>query len=411
MEQVTAIVIGAGARGNVYSKYEKEHPDQLRIVAVAEPKQDRREQFCQAYDIPPEMSFTSWEELLARPRLADAALICTLDDMHTAPALAALERGYHILLEKPMSNNEAECRAIARAAKEDGRVLSVCHVLRYTPFYRTIKRLIDEGQIGEVASLCQIENVGYWHQAHSFVRGNWRQSKTSVMILQKSCHDIDILLWLAGQRCTKVASFGSLRHFDAAHAPAGAPARCTDGCPHSGECPYYAPGIYLTDDIGWPTDAITTDLSYEGRLKALREGPYGRCVYHCDNDVVDRQVVSLEFDGGAVASFTMTAFTTDMARQLKVCGTRGQITADMNTDTILLHRFGEAQARQIELEAPPKTNNYGHGGGDYFLMQDFVRAVRRQDAETLSSAQASLQSHLVCLAAERSRLRGTVEVL
>ena len=99
----------------------------------------------------------------------------------------------------------------------------------------------------------------------------------------------------------------------------------------------------------------------------------------------------------------MTAFTTDMARQLKVCGTKGQITADMNTNTILLHRFGEAKARQIALEAPPQTNNYGHGGGDYFLMQDFVQAVRQAKSDTLSSAQASLQSHLICFAAERSR--------
>lgn len=403
MKQVSAIVIGAGARGQVYAKYAAEHPDRLRILAVAEPKQDRRELFCRAYGIPPELAFTSWEELLARPQMANAALICTLDDMHTAPALAALRQGYHILLEKPMSNKEAECRAIARAAEESGRILSVCHVLRYTPFYRTIKRLIDEGQIGQVASLCQIENVGYWHQAHSFVRGNWRSSKVSPMILQKSCHDIDILLWLAGQRCTQVASFGSLRHFDAAHAPAGAPERCTDGCPHSEACPYYAPKIYLTDNVGWPTDMLTTDLSYEGRLKALREGPYGRCVYRCDNDVVDRQVVILAFDKGAVANFTMTAFTTDMARQLKVCGTKGQITADMNTNTILLHRFGEAKARQIALEAPPQTNNYGHGGGDYFLMQDFVQAVRQAKSDTLSSAQASLQSHLICFAAERSR--------
>lgn len=300
MNQVTAILIGAGARGQIYARYAQEHPEELRIIAVAEPKADRRALMCRAYGIPADRAFSNWEDLMARPQMADAALICTLDDMHTEPTLAALKQGYHVLLEKPMSNSETECRAIAAAAEEAQRVLSVCHVLRYTPFYRTIKQLIDDGQVGEVASLSQVENVGYWHHAHSFVRGNWRCSEqTSPMILQKSCHDMDILLWLSGQRCTRVSSFGSLHHFDAAHAPQDAPLRCTDGCPHSVVCPYDAGKIYLTDNVGWPTEMLTTDLSREGRLKALREGPYGRCVYHCDNDVVDRQVVNLEFDNGA----------------------------------------------------------------------------------------------------------------
>lgn len=400
MNQVTAILIGAGARGQIYARYAQEHPEELRIMAVAEPKADRRALMCRAYGIPADRAFSNWENLLARPQMADAALICTLDDMHTEPTLAALKQGYHVLLEKPMSNSETECRAIAAAAEEAQRVLSVCHVLRYTPFYRTIKQLIDDGQVGEVASLSQVENVGYWHHAHSFVRGNWRCSEqTSPMILQKSCHDMDILLWLSGQRCTRVSSFGSLHHFDAAHAPQDAPLRCTDGCPHSVVCPYDAGKIYLTDNVGWPTD-----LSREGRLKALREGPYGRCVYHCDNDVVDRQVVNLEFDNGAVAGFTMTAFTTDMARQLKVCGTKGQITADMNANTVSLHRFGESGPREITLETPPQTNNYGHGGGDYYLMRDFVRAVQSGGDGNLSSARVSLQSHLICFAAERSRV-------
>ena len=400
MNPVTAILIGAGARGQIYARYAQEHPEELRIIAVAEPKADRRALMCRAYGIPADRAFSNWEDLMARPQMADAALICTLDDMHTEPTLAALKQGYHVLLEKPMSNSETECRAIAAAAEEAQRVLSVCHVLRYTPFYRTIKQLIDDGQVGEVASLSQVENVGYWHHAHSFVRGNWRCSEqTSPMILQKSCHDMDILLWLSGQRCTRVSSFGSLHHFDAAHAPQDAPLRCTDGCPHSVVCPYDAGKIYLTDNVGWPTEMLTTDLSREGRLKALREGPYGRCVYHCDNDVVDRQVVN-----GAVASFTMTAFTTDMARQLKVCGTKGQITADMNANTVSLHRFGESGPREITLETPPQTNNYGHGGGDYYLMRDFVRAIQSGGDGNLSSARVSLQSHLICFAAERSRV-------
>ena len=406
MVPVTAVVLGAGSRGEIYAGYALAHPEELKIVAVAEPRRDRRERLADAHGIAPEHRFASWEELLAQPRLADAAFVCTLDGMHTAPALLALEKGYHILLEKPMSNTEEECRAIEAAARRADRVMAVCHVLRYTPFYQAIKALVDAGEIGEVCAAAQIENVGYWHQAHSFVRGNWRSSRdTSPMLLQKSCHDMDILLWLVGRDCRRVSSFGSLGRFTAENAPAGAPKRCLDGCPHSESCPYYAPKIYLTGKTGWPVDVLTTDLTPEGIRKALEEGPYGRCVYRCDNDVVDRQVVNLEFDGGAVASFVMTAFTADFSRQLKLLGTAGQIQADMGTREIVLHRFGE-EPRRIPL--PDDGEESGHGGGDYGLVGDFLATVRG-GGESRSSARASLQSHLICFAAERSRLRGTVE--
>lgn len=406
MAPATAVVLGAGSRGEIYAGYALAHPEELKIVAVAEPRRDRRERLADAHGIAPEHRFASWEELLAQPRLADAAFVCTLDGMHTAPALLALEKGYHILLEKPMSNTEEECRAIEAAARRADRVMAVCHVLRYTPFYQTIKALVDAGEIGEVCAAAQIENVGYWHQAHSFVRGNWRSSReTSPMLLQKSCHDMDILLWLVGRDCLRVSSFGSLRRFTAENAPAGAPARCLDGCPHSESCPYYAPRIYLTGKTGWPVDVLTTDLTPEGIRRALEEGPYGRCVYRCDNDVVDRQVVDLEFEGGAVASFVMTAFTADFSRQLKLLGTAGQIQADMGTKEIVLHRFGEEPRRIPLAEGGEKS---GHGGGDYGLVGDFLATVRG-GGESRSSARASLQSHLICFAAERSRLRGTVE--
>lgn len=405
MRPITAVVLGAGSRGDIYASYALAHPEELEIVAVAEPRPDRLRQFAEKHQLPPERCFTSWEALLAQPKLADAAFVCTMDDMHTAPALQALAQGYHILLEKPMSNSEEECRAIEAAAREADRVMAVCHVLRYTPFYQTIKALIDRGGIGQVCAVTQIENVGYWHQAHSFVRGNWRNSReTSPMLLQKSCHDMDILLWLVGRDCLRVSSFGSLRHFTAENAPAGAPARCLDGCPHSGSCPYYAPKIYLTGKTGWPVDVVTTDLTPAGIEKALREGPYGRCVYHCDNDVVDRQVVELEFDGGAVGSFVMTAFTADFSRQLKIMGTRGQIQADMGTKEIVLHPFGQ-EAEVIPLDMGSEAS--GHGGGDFGLVRDFL-TVLRHGGESRSSARASLQSHLICFAAERSRLEGRV---
>ena len=401
MKPITAVVLGAGSRGSTYAGFAKEFPQELQIVAVAEPRDDRRNMLAGELGIPEANRYSSWQDLLAQPKMADCAFVCTLDDDHTAPAIRAMELGYHLLLEKPMSNTEAECRLIADTARQTGRTLAVCHVLRYTPFYMTLKNLIGRGEIGEVVAINQIENVGYWHQAHSFVRGNWRTVReTSPMLLQKSCHDMDIILWLMGKDCRRVQSFGSLRHFTAEHAPEGAPERCLDGCPHADTCPYYAPRLYMDmTRTGWPVDVITTDLSETGRRKALEEGPYGRCVYRCDNDVVDRQVVNLEFEDGAVATFTMTAFSADFSRQLKIFGTKGQITADMGTKEIILHRFGEEKKTIPMLEGVEKS---GHGGGDYGIMRDFLH-ILKNGGESRTSAAVSLQSHLICFAAERSR--------
>ena len=405
MKPITAVVIGAGSRGSIYAGYAKDHPEELNIIAIAEPRRDRLDALAEEVGVPAEHRFDCWETLLSQPKMADCAFICTLDDDHTAPAIKAMDRGYHILLEKPMSNREMECRQIAETARKTNRTLAVCHVLRYTPFYMTLKALIDKGKVGQVTTINQIENVGYWHQAHSFVRGNWRSTReTSPMILQKSCHDIDIILWLMGSTCTRVQSFGSLRHFTAENAPSGAAKRCLD-CPHAETCPYSAPKLYLDmDRTGWPIDVITTDLSLEGRRKALEDGPYGRCVYYCDNDVVDRQVVNMEFENGGVATFTMTGLSADFSRQLKIFGTEGQIQADMGTKEIVLHRFGEDP---ISIPLDIGTEASGHGGGDYGIMADFLR-ILREGGESRSSAEASLQSHLICFAAERSRKEHTV---
>lgn len=405
-KKVTAVVLGAGSRGNAYAEYSLNRPEELEIVAVAEPDEKKREKFAAQYHILPENCYNSWEELLSLPRMADAAFICTMDEMHTLPATRALSLGYHVLLEKPMSNSREECVLIEKAARESGKVLTVCHVLRYTSFYRTLKKLIEDGEVGEVQTIDQIENVGYWHQAHSFVRGNWRNSdETSPMILQKSCHDLDIISWLIDRPCTYVSSFGSLGHFTAAHRPAGAPDNCMEGCPASEECPYYAPKVYLNGKTGWPVDVVTTDLTPEGITKALKEGPYGRCVYACDNNVVDHEVVNMEYEGGATASFTMTAFTADFTREIKILGTKGQIRADMEKREILLHRFWEEEKR-IPL-AEDEADEFGHGGGDFGIVQSFIGLINGEGSN-LTSAGASLQSHLMCFAAEKSRLEHRV---
>ncbi len=408
MKKITAILLGAGARGNIYAHYARECPEEFQIVGVAEPDRARREQFVEEYGIAPEHACESWEQLLGQPKFADACLVCTLDDMHTKPAVQALTMGYHVLLEKPMASTEAECRQIEQAASGSGLVLSVCHVLRYTPFYSKIKQLLDEGVLGQMLCIQQIENVGYWHQAHSFVRGNWNNSETtSPMLLQKSCHDMDIISWLMDSRCSRVSSFGSLTHFKPENAPRKAPARCLDGCPAAGICPYYAPRFYLehprAEKDGF-VSAITTDTTRKGILEALESGPYGRCVYHCDNNVVDHQVVNLEFENTGTASFVMTAFTQDCNRTLKIMGTRGELIGDMEKNEIVYQVFGAPDPVHITVEMPKVKNSYNHGGGDFFLIRDFVRAVQADEtAQNKTTAAQSLQAHLMCFAAEKAR--------
>lgn len=406
MKKITAVVIGAGNRGEAYGSYALENPSELQFVAVAEPDRARREKFQQLHGIKDEMCFDGWETLLKQPKLADAAFICTQDGMHYEPAVLASKKGYHILLEKPMSNNVNECIEMGKIAKENKIVFSICHVLRYTNYFSYLKRILNEGKIGELVSIQHNENVSYWHHAHSFVRGNWRNSKeTSPMILAKSCHDIDLLLWLAGADCVKVSSFGGLFHFKEENAPKGAPKRCLDGCPAKHECPYYAPKMYLTKEVGWPTSTISNDSSIEARTKALKEGPYGRCVYFCDNDVVDHQVVNFEFANGVTASFTMSAFTYDGNRTFRLMGTKGEIKGTLEKNEIEINDFLTGTREVVQI----KKATDGHSGGDFGLVRNFIELVQKNDGtKSITSADLSVQSHVIAFAAEKSRLENKV---
>lgn len=408
MEKVKAILLGAGARGNIYARYALEKPEEFEVVALAEPDEQRRQAFAKTFRIAPENVFEDWTQLLEKPKMADAALICTMDQMHTAPALKALHKGYHVLLEKPMAPTEEECRAIAAAAEQSGKVLTVAHVLRYSPFYSAIKHCIDQGRLGRIVAMEQTENVGYWHQAHSFVRGNWGNTKKSTpMILQKCCHDTDILSWLIGKRCTHVSSYGSLTHFTPENAPENAALRCLDGCPHKDDCIYYAPKFYLEHPKAISdgfSKMLAPNPTRENILDALQTGIYGRCVYHCDNDAVDHQVVCMTFEDGAVASLTMCAFTEECNRTLHIMGTKAELWGDMEKGEIRLQILGDAAPVSIPIEQPKTKYVYNHNGGDYCLIRDFVHAIRSNDpACNRSSAAQSLQSHLICFAAEKAR--------
>jgi predicted dehydrogenase len=414
VKKVSLALIGAGQRGmDSYGMYALHRPDDVQFVAVAEANSDRREKFCAAHGIPEERCFSDWRDLLAQPRLADGLLVCTQDRAHFAPTIAALEAGYHVMLEKPMSPDPAECLEMAAAAIRLEKIQPVCHVLGYTTFFAAIKRLLDDGRIGRLISIQHNENVAFSHYAHSYVRGNWRHTRqSSPMILAKSCHDMDILLWLAGADCVAQSSFGSLTHFRPENAPAGAPDRCLDGCPSADACAYYAPRFYLTAADVWPASVISDDTSHEALLSALREGPYGRCVYRSDNDVVDHQVVNLEFANGVTAVFTMCAFTDDVSRTIKLMGTdgeiRGVISRERNELEVLHFPSRSREVLTLESEGGPQ----GHGGGDFGVMRAFAALVRDNDWRNVStSAAASAQGHSMAFAAEASRLeRRTISI-
>lgn len=404
MKPLEMALLGAGGRGTfAYGRYALLNPHLVRFVAVAEPNAERRERFAQQHHIPPERCFASWEELLARPQLADALLNATMDRMHVPSTLAALRAGYPVLLEKPMAVTPADCVRLVQAAEQSGRILQICHVLRYTQFWAKLHEIVQSGQLGDIITVDHRENVAYWHMAHSFVRGNWRNAGESApMILAKCCHDMDILYWILGLRVRRLSSFGRLSFYTAANAPAGAPERCTDGCPAQDHCPFYAPRFYLARGDEWPTNAVSTDTSPEGVLRALREGPYGRCVFRCDNDVVDHQVINMELESDATVTFTMQGHSHDNVRTLRYDGTKATLLASEATDEIAIY---DHLTGSVETFHPGHIDS-GHGGGDGGILNDFVAAVRGMPGEASTTARVSLESHLMAFAAEEARQSG-----
>jgi len=416
---ITAIVIGGGGRGMGYAQFAQVHPDRLRIVGVAEPKEWNRNKMAQTYGLAAENVVTDWKELASRPRMADAVIITTQDAMHADPAVAFAERGYAMLLEKPMAPSEAECQRIISAVKKNGILFAVCHVMRYTRYTQMLKAVVDAGKIGEVVSIQHLEPVGYWHQAHSFVRGNWRNEKeSSFMLLAKSCHDLDWISYIVGENCRSISSFGALKHFKPSEKPAAAgnATRCLH-CDYEPQCPYSAKKIYLgrlaRGERGWPVNVLAPEPTVESITAALEHGPYGRCVYECDNDVVDHQVVNMLFEHDKTASFTMTAFNQAAHRKTRLFGTRGEIYGD--GQNIEIFDFLTDRREVIDTEASSASADGGakvlggHGGGDYGLMNRFVAAVHENNPGLiLSGPDESLLTHRMVFAAERARLENTV---
>jgi len=408
--------IGCGARAQTYTRLAARLPDRFQVVAGADPVAGRVEKVRRLSGRGDFRGFPHADALLGAGRIADVAVIATQDSDHYAPCARALELGYHVLLEKPIATRVEQVLDIERRAREAGRRVMVCFVLRFAAFYRKAKEIIDSGALGEVASIQANEGVMPWHQAHSFVRGHWSVTgKSSPMILSKCCHDTDILHWLAGRRCRRVASFGSREYFRAERAPAGAPARCTDGCPAAASCPYNA--LRYASDMRSPWLGMVYDRAEEASPEEiadwLRTSPWGRCVYRCDNDAVDRQALALEFEGGLTGTFTMTAF--ENGRHLEIYGTRGVLKGGET----YRHHFGahlilfphEGQPARYTVQA--EDGGYElHGGGDAGLIRALYDEMTAPEGAPLQADIASTaHSHVIAFAAEESRVTGrTVDI-
>ncbi len=446
---LTGVVVGAGDRGyDGYAKVLLERPELGRIVAAADPDPTRRDRFADRFGLDDADMYPGWDELFAQGRLADYAIVATGDTLHVEPALLALEAGYHVLLEKPMALDEADCVRIVEAAERAGRTVAVCHVFRYSHVFAALGEVVASGEIGDVVSIQLSENVAFWHYAHSYVRGHTRNSRVP-WLLQKSCHDLDLLQWLAGSRAESVASFIRPTELTEANAPEGAPEHCAEGCPHSASCPYDAVATYrdltpvlsdlamterpiglatgaklaraalprlLDADVAgsarrlqwkrWPVAAVTDDPTPEGLDHALRTTRWGRCVYRIeDNDQPSAQTVSIGFANGVVANFTLTSSSHRTMRSVRVNGTRGSAWGELHALDGWLevadHRSGKVRRPRIP------TAYDGHGGGEAPLFVDFLEAIDAGTEPAVSAAE-SLESHRIAFAAMRSASEGSV---
>lgn len=407
---VTAITLGAGNRGTVYGNYAVKFPNDLKIVGVAEPNAFRNDRYAKTHSISQDNRFNTWEDVFKRQKFADAIIISTPDDMHYYPCMKALEMGYDILLEKPIAPTEKECRDILALAKKQGRIVAVCHVLRYAPYFVKMKELLAKGAVGRVMSVQHLEPIEHTHMAHSYVRGNWHNSKkTTPILLAKSCHDLDIIKWVIDKPSKEIVAMGDLTWFKAENAPTGSTNRCTDGCKVERECPYSAVRQYH-DKMGRinvldvPNELTEKSDKQKYILEKLKTSDYGRCVYRMDNDQPDHYIANIQFEDAVTASFSMEAFTAYHGRRTRVFGAMGDMVGDMEELVVTDFKTGKQTKFKPQAEDVEGYKNSGHGGGDWLLVKDFVQAVAHQDPKMLTSTiDDSIESHIMGFMAEKSR--------
>ncbi|MCR4727021.1 MAG: Gfo/Idh/MocA family oxidoreductase [Lachnospiraceae bacterium] len=406
-KKIKLALIGAGQRGRIYADYA--HDNGLAEIAyLVEPDKEHKAKAKEKYGLDDSHIFDDPDEFYKLGKVCDAVIIATMDRQHYGHVMGALKLKYDILLEKPISPVMEECIAIRDLAMKNKCKVMVCHVLRYTGFWGEIKRIVDSGELGKIIDIQHNENIGNFHIAHSFVRGNWRNSDiSSSLIMQKSCHDMDLLTWIVGSKAKSVASFGDLTYFNKAHAPKGSAKRCMD-CKVT-NCRFDARKAYLPIAGSWPATVLTTDQTREGLMKAIEEGPYGRCVFQCDNNVCDHQVAVFEFENGVHATFNLSGFTNGMTRTIKIMCEDGEIRGDDARNEIEIIRFTSSW------HDVPYTKKYNpdlqagfHGGGDSGIMDSFFELMKGNSEENLSAIDKSIESHLMAMAAEKARVEHRV---
>ena len=410
IDPVKIAVIGAGNRARKYLEYAVMHPDELNIVAIVDPVEIRLDQLSDKFNIPSENRFHDYHDFFKANLDLEAVMICTPEDKHFEPAMMAIDKGYNILLEKPIAQTLEQCEAIANGARAKKLKVGVCHVLRFHPYFLKIKEIIDSGELGSVISINHTADINLDRVTHGFVRGSWsRAERTNPMLISKCSHDIDLALWMAGSKCKKVSSFGSLRWFKAEHKPKGAADRCIH-CPDNIEskCPYSAIDLYKVRRDWIANFDVPEESTLDEVLdKELAQGPYGRCVFSCDNNVTDHQVVNLETENEVTVSFAINAFTLNDCRFTQVNLTHGEITGDEKR--LVVRKFRERTTDTYDFSHVAHLPF--HGGSDLKLVADFVKALRDHSHKMRTDIHDSLESHRVCYAAEDSRLNGTTIIL
>lgn len=400
---VRVVVIGAGNRASKYLEYVRLNPNRLQLVGIVETNELRRRNFARTFGFAEKYCFAGYDDFFAAGLDADMVLVATPDNAHYDPAVKAIRAGYHVLLEKPIAQRMEECLEIARLAREHGVLVGVCHVLRYHPYFMKIRELVASGELGELVSVSHTVSVGLDRATHSYVRGLFRsERKANPILLAKCCHDIDFLLWVTGKRCRKISSFGSLGWFRPENAPEGSAARCID-CSVEPRCPFSARDLYyVRRDWISNFDVAEGETPDESILRELHSGPYGRCVYRCDNDVADRQIVAMELDDHSIVSLTMDLFAKDDFRKTCIRLTGAEIDGDERRLRVRQFRTGFERTYDFsDIQELPL-----HAGADLHLIGDFLDALHDPAHPFLTSIEASLESHRICYAAERSRLSG-----
>ncbi|MBQ7879995.1 MAG: Gfo/Idh/MocA family oxidoreductase [Clostridia bacterium] len=419
MQQVSLIIVGNGDRANCYCKYALVHPEELKIAAIVDPSERKRKEGAEKYGVPQDRCFESVEKCIEyhdkNGKIADAVFNGTMDELHYETAIPFLKKGYHMLLEKPVVNNIEQLLDIQKTAEENGCLLMVCHVLRYTPFFRAIKELILQGEIGEIVHIESSENVGVAHSSNSYIRGKWNSTEKcgSSMLLAKCCHDLDLLCWLNGETSpTRIASFGGRNFIVPEKAPAGAGEKCLVDCPHVDTCQYSAKSIYVKNDkfpwYSWDCiDKHYNDISREEKTESLKTfNKHGECAYKTGSDLVDHQTVMLQFKNGSTATHNLLQGTVLARRLIRIVGTKGEIEGSIDNSRFTVYRYdfdtAWCKSEDVDVRKLIAEGDH-HAGGDFGIIQDFVNMLRGGEVSvSCTKIQDSVYGHLCVYKADES---------